>query len=676
MYRSRDGVLELVVRERTVKTEEVVASDQLFIKTEDDVPSPDTEGTPGSEPEYTSLQSSGRYMGARRGQIRFKVVSEEDVEAERERQRQNDSRDPTTPRTHFVRYARVGDKTVKLWECGYCGKEFRHQYTLTRHLPTHTGERNFRCEACGKAFRQLSTLSQHRAIHTDARPYVCEMCEKTFNRVSTLISHRKTHSDYKPHRCPTCGKGFHQKGNLRNHVFTHTNERPYKCELCGKGFNQMSNLVCHRAHSHGDRARYTCYICDLEFTRKGALRAHEEYKHGVRFRGPHPRVSGNSSSSNSANVVNTQSDPKTAGGVLIDPIRTRAMQVAEREGQTPFALLKPARGIPVLVKVHPAPGPGRRQMLVPATAEDLRQAGKITVAQGEGGGAHRSPGAKVKAVQIKVPVVATVVQVIAPDGSLRIQVEPPAPEYDLGSDGGRTLETATDDTETDSIDRKVDHEDGETQTIQHVSHSHTQPESDPVCTPRDEIQAEEERNEHMEVEAETEPRSMVEVEMNEEPQQDLLRMARAGDIQFVKDAGDGTYQVLSEQEAAEIIRHPSAAAVEVLDAEVEVDPSEVVTEEIQATTETAEGTSLGALVEAIRSAGYCVHEDGERIVITSELGDVDEGVIEVEPQQVVHQEIVYREEGDCEVASPPYVLLEETAEVVTEVATEIVSSDS
>lgn len=61
-------------------------------------------------------------------------------------------------------------------------KEFRHQYTLMRHLPTHTDERNFKCEACGKAFRQLSTLSQHRAIHSDARPYVCEFCKKTFNR--------------------------------------------------------------------------------------------------------------------------------------------------------------------------------------------------------------------------------------------------------------------------------------------------------------------------------------------------------------------------------------------------------------------------------------------------------------------------------------------------------------
>jgi hypothetical protein len=45
----------------------------------------------------------------------------------------------------------------------------------------------------------------------------------------------------------------------------------------------------------------------------------------------------------------------SSAGVIIDPINTKAMQTAKQAGQTPFALLKPAKGIPVLVKVMAAP---------------------------------------------------------------------------------------------------------------------------------------------------------------------------------------------------------------------------------------------------------------------------------------------------------------------------------
>lgn len=38
---------------------------------------------------------------------------------------------------------------------------------------------------------------------------------------------------------------------------------------------------------------------------------------------------------------------------MIDKIDTKAMEMALLEGQTPFALFKSAKGIPVLVKVSP-----------------------------------------------------------------------------------------------------------------------------------------------------------------------------------------------------------------------------------------------------------------------------------------------------------------------------------
>ena len=54
---------------------------------------------------------------------------------------QVDKDDPRA-RLHYIKYLKEAGsgKTVKLWECGICRKEFRHQFALVKHLPTHTGK--------------------------------------------------------------------------------------------------------------------------------------------------------------------------------------------------------------------------------------------------------------------------------------------------------------------------------------------------------------------------------------------------------------------------------------------------------------------------------------------------------------------------------------------------------
>ena len=67
----------------------------------------------------------------------------------------------------------------RVWKCKLCGKEFKQQYISKRHLPVHTGERNFNCDKCDKSFKQFSTLSQHEVSkHSIVKPYVCEYCRK------------------------------------------------------------------------------------------------------------------------------------------------------------------------------------------------------------------------------------------------------------------------------------------------------------------------------------------------------------------------------------------------------------------------------------------------------------------------------------------------------------------
>ncbi|XP_074028631.1 uncharacterized protein isoform X2 [Leptinotarsa decemlineata] len=323
--------------------------------------------------------------------------------------------------SHYVKYKLQDGKHVKVWECGVCSKEFTHQYTLMRHLPTHTDERKFQCNTCGKAFRQMSTLSQHRAIHSTERPYVCEICHKTFNRVSTLISHRKTHTGLKPHRCHLCSKAFHQKGNLRNHIFTHTNERPYKCDICERGFNQMSNLMCHKlkAHQRTEKPKYVCQICDRSFPKRMGLRHHEQFSHGmVNPPALSPQVADKNSYSNA---------------IVVDTIKTEAMRLAIESNQTPFALLRPLAGIPVLVRVLPA---GDKQMLVPATAEDLKKHSHISITPKSENDKENIGKPVGSTVQIKIPVVATVVQQNDLGGHMSMSIVSPGPSGEIDSNMG------------------------------------------------------------------------------------------------------------------------------------------------------------------------------------------------------------------------------------------------
>lgn len=396
-----------------------------------------------SSPNYTQQKAK------RKGQdlLRYHIVScQEELEELRNQSANEDGLIDPKDKLHLVKYVKIEGKILKLWECGICAKDFRHQYTLMRHLPTHTDERKFVCDVCDKAFRQMSTLSQHRAIHSNARPYVCEVCQKTFNRVSTLISHRRTHFDDKPHKCHVCGKGFHQKGNLKNHIFSHSNERPYRCEICGRGFNQMSNLVVHKMKLHGQASpadgttraaqtdKFSCKLCNEKFPKKAFLTLHEEQTHNlIKSRSSSNRKNRVPASNrkqvqvavasdsvtlkqptvtrSNSKVLQSKNEDGNTAGLLIDAIQTPSMQEARNTNQTAFALLKSIDGTPSLVKIFDLPN--NKQLLISATSEDLAESAQKS--------AQVDPSCKPS--QVKVAVVATVSQQMGDDGQLVVRIE-------------------------------------------------------------------------------------------------------------------------------------------------------------------------------------------------------------------------------------------------------------
>ncbi|CAH2264888.1 jg5710 [Pararge aegeria aegeria] len=315
------------------------------------------------------------------------------------------------------------------------GRDFQHQYTLMRHLPTHTDERNFHCDACSKSFRQLSTLSQHRAIHSAERPYSCEVIHTVRSP-----SIKRLHS-----------LGAQNKADTWKKIPLHI------------GWNKVKSKA--PVHAHPDdnsansvvgRNRTTPLVAPPpappapEMKLENSTSTQSEQCEVTSSVGPYLRPIERASYNQPQWEINEdQGELWNEGlwgsnGVIVDAIKTYHMGVAIATRQTPFALLKSDNEAPVLVKVVDAKLPGGKQMLVPATAEDLRVGGKIIV--GNDKISNEPPEVDVKstpdasgAVQIRVPVVATVVPKIRPGGRLLLSVEEPHYEYltAMPSNGGK-----------------------------------------------------------------------------------------------------------------------------------------------------------------------------------------------------------------------------------------------
>lgn len=89
-----------------------------------------------------------------------------------------------------------------------CGRIFKDNFKLKRHMLTHTGEKKFFCEFCGRGFSLDFNLKTHIRTHTGEKPYCCSYsgCGKRFNQCSNLASHEKS-CYYNP-----------SMANLRNNV--------------------------------------------------------------------------------------------------------------------------------------------------------------------------------------------------------------------------------------------------------------------------------------------------------------------------------------------------------------------------------------------------------------------------------------------------------------------------
>ncbi|KAK7930370.1 hypothetical protein WMY93_006765 [Mugilogobius chulae] len=202
----------------------------------------------------------------------------------------------------------VGKKLIKRHLCSQCGKEFRSNSSLDKHMVVHTGAKPYKCSVCEEdfifkfkrdqhlwlvhgtcsvcqqKFHKDADLAEHLQTHVEdgtvdpaflervnRTPYSC--CGKSFEHKSHYDMHMLTHTGEKPYRCSVCEKCFGLKSTLNTHMRTHSGEKAFKCTLCEKTFTQKVNLQMHQRR-HVGHTHFTCLVCERSFLTNADLQSH------------------------------------------------------------------------------------------------------------------------------------------------------------------------------------------------------------------------------------------------------------------------------------------------------------------------------------------------------------------------------------------------------------------
>ena len=204
---------------------------------------------------------------------------------------------------HLTKHIRTVHEKVARLSCPYCKYRTDCQRNLTRHISTHTGEKQFKCTQCDYTAVQKSLLTAHmynnhtnktykcryqqcdvkkpsqeelyehiRTEHPVQR-YVCESCPMSFSTSKHLTSHKRLHS-IGQYKCKYCDKLFKTAQHLDQHSVTHTGERKHICSVCNKGFTLRHHLTRHMRIHTGEKP-YSCSYCDMRFNRSEHKIDHE-----------------------------------------------------------------------------------------------------------------------------------------------------------------------------------------------------------------------------------------------------------------------------------------------------------------------------------------------------------------------------------------------------------------
>jgi len=153
------------------------------------------------------------------------------------------------------------------FSCPHCDSKFSLNFSLQRHMLTHTGEKPFSCTQCDYKCFFESYLKKHMIRHSNERPFSCSHCDRRFSQQRYLRDH-----EMKSHACQLCGFKFSSKASFLRHYLTHSGKR-FSCTQCDYVCAQSGSLKKHQ-RAHTIQRPFACSQCDAKFTMLSSLEKH------------------------------------------------------------------------------------------------------------------------------------------------------------------------------------------------------------------------------------------------------------------------------------------------------------------------------------------------------------------------------------------------------------------